>query len=84
VSFYSAAELAKYSPMTIFGTLEKIEERDHKEVWDRPPKGVKIRNPAFEATAAKYINGYITEVGVVPPQSFFTLATQKLGIKLYE
>ncbi len=84
VSFYSAAELAKYSPMTIFGTLEKIEERDQAEVWEKPPKGVKIRNPAFEATAAKYINGYVTEVGVIPPQSFFTLATQKLGIKLYE
>jgi len=84
VSFYSAAELAKYSPMTMLGTREKIEERDPKEVWDRPPKGVKIRNPAFEATAAKYINGYITEIGVIPPQSFFTLATQKLGIKIYE
>jgi ribose 1,5-bisphosphate isomerase len=84
VSFYSAAELFKYSPMTIFGTREKIEERDPKEVWDRPPKGVKVRNPAFEATAAKYINGYITEIGVIPPQSFFTMATQKLGIKLYE
>jgi len=84
VSFYSAAELSKYSPMTMFGTLEKIEERDPAEVWDKPPRGVRIRNPAFEATAAKYINGYITEAGVIPPQSFFTLATQKLGIKLYE
>ncbi len=84
VSFYSAAELYKYSPMTIFGTLEKIEERDHAEVWEKPPRGVKIRNPAFEATAAKYINGYITEAGVIPPQSFFTMATEKLGIKIYE
>ncbi|HSB46687.1 MAG TPA: S-methyl-5-thioribose-1-phosphate isomerase [Candidatus Bilamarchaeum sp.] len=84
VSFYSAAELYKYSPMTIFGTREKIEERDHREVWDRPARGVKITNPAFEATAAKYINGYITELGVIPPQSFFTMASQKLGIKLYE
>lgn len=84
VSFYSAAELFKYSPMTIFGTREKIEERDTAEVWEKPPKGVKVRNPAFEATAAKYINGYITEIGVIPPQSFFTMATQKLGIKLYE
>ena len=84
VSFFSAAELSKYSPMTMFGNLEKIEERDHHEVWDKPPRGVKIRNPAFEATAAKYINGYITEAGVIPPQSFFTLATEKLGIKIYE
>jgi ribose 1,5-bisphosphate isomerase len=84
VSFYSAAELYKYSPMTIFGNLERIEERAPAEVWERPPKGVKVRNPAFEATAAKYISGYITEAGVIPPQSFFSMASQKLGIKLYE
>lgn len=84
VSFYSAAELFKYSPMTIFGVREKIEERDPKEVWDKPARGVRVRNPAFEATAAKYINGYITEAGVIPPQSFFALATEKLGIKIYE
>lgn len=82
VSFYSAAELFKYSPMTMYGTRERIEERDSREVWDKPPKGVKIRNPAFEATAAKYINGYITESGVIPPESFFSMAAQKLGIKL--
>jgi ribose 1,5-bisphosphate isomerase len=84
VSFYSAAELYKYSPMTIFGTRERIEQRDPREVWERPPKGVRIENPAFEATAAKYISGYITEAGVIPPQSFFALATEKLGIKIYE
>ncbi len=83
VSFYSAAELSKYSSLTIYGHLEEIEERAKSEVWPKPPKGVKISNPAFEATAAKYMNGYITEVGVIPPQSFFTLATQKMGIKIY-
>ncbi len=83
VSFYCAAELSKYSPETIFGNLEKIEERDAKEVWDRPPRGVKIRNPAFEATASKYISGFITEAGVIPSQSFFAVATERLGIKIY-
>ena len=82
-SFYCAAELSKYSPKTMFGTRERIEERNPKEVWERPPKGVKIRNPAFEATSAKYINGYITEVGVIPASSFFAMATEKLGIRLY-
>lgn len=84
VSLYCCAELSKYSPKTMFGTLEKIEERDPKEVWERPARGVKIRNPAFEATAAKYISGYVTESGVIPAQSFFAVATEKLGIKLYE
>ncbi|HIH22601.1 TPA: S-methyl-5-thioribose-1-phosphate isomerase [Candidatus Micrarchaeota archaeon] len=82
VSFYSAAELYKYSPISLFGNLEKIEERDSKEVWDKPPKGLVVRNPAFDVTAAQYINGYITEAGVVPPQSLFTIASKQLGIEI--
>jgi ribose 1,5-bisphosphate isomerase len=84
VSFYSAAELYKYSPITFFGQLEKVEERDAKEVWDKPPKKLEIRNPAFEATSAQYIRAYITEMGIIPPQTLFTIASEKLGIKIYE
>jgi ribose 1,5-bisphosphate isomerase len=79
VSFYSAAELFKYNPATREGVREKIEERDPKEVWDKPPKGLRIRNPAFEVTAARYINGYITEEGVIPPQSLFSVAGKKIN-----
>jgi len=82
-SFYSAAELSKYSKMTFYGEREKIEQRDKKEIWEKPPRKVKISNPAFDVTSAKYLNGYITEVGVIPPPAFFTLATQKLGIRIY-
>lgn len=82
--FYSCAELFKYSPKTMFGERERIEQRDPKEVWERPPKKVKIANPAFEVTPAKYLSGYVTEQGVIPPQSFFSMASRKLGIKLYE
>jgi ribose 1,5-bisphosphate isomerase len=83
VSFYSAAELYKYSPATLFGNLEKIEERDPKEVWVNPPKGVKISNLAFDVTPSSYISGYITEAGVIPSQSFFALATERIGAKIY-
>ncbi|MEW5996161.1 MAG: S-methyl-5-thioribose-1-phosphate isomerase [Candidatus Micrarchaeota archaeon] len=79
VSFYSAAELYKYDPLTIYGAREKIEERDPAEVWERPPKGVKVSNPAFDATAARYINGYVTDAGVVPPQALWSIAMKKLG-----
>ncbi len=83
VSFYSAAELSKYSSMTFYGEREKIEQRNPKEVWENPSRKVRVGNPAFDVTSAKYINGYITEMGVIPPQAFFTLATKKLGIKIY-
>lgn len=38
-----------------------IENRALNEVWDRAPKGVKIRNPAFEFVGKKYIKRVITE-----------------------
>jgi len=82
VSFFSAAELSKFSPHTMYGVREKIEERNPKEVWDKSPRKVKVRNPAFDVTASSYINGYVTELGVIPPQSFFSLAAQKLGIEI--
>lgn len=82
ISFYSAAEVYKYSPLTLFGTREEIEQRNSKEVWDGAPKKLKILNPAFEAVAARYINGYITELGIVPPQSLFSVAAEKLGIDI--
>ncbi len=82
VSFYSCAELFKFSTATLEGNLETIEERDPKEVWEKPPKKVKILNPAFDVTAARYITGYVTEVGVIPSTSFFTIAAQKLGYQV--
>ncbi|MEK6981389.1 MAG: S-methyl-5-thioribose-1-phosphate isomerase [Candidatus Micrarchaeota archaeon] len=86
ISFYSAAETYKYSPKTFFGQREEVEERDTKEVWDKAPKSkyLIIRNPAFEVTANEYIRAYITESGIIPPQLFFAIASNKLGIKIYE
>jgi ribose 1,5-bisphosphate isomerase len=82
VSFFSAAELSKFSRFTMYGEREKIEERDSREVWDAPARGVRVRNPAFDVTASSYIAGYVTETGVIPAQSFFNVAAQKLGIRI--
>ena len=46
----------------------KIEQRDPKEVWDKPPKGVKIFNPAFEQIDIKKATGIITEIGIIKPK----------------
>lgn len=83
VSFYSAAELYKYSPLTLFGNREVLEERERTEVWTERIKNVEIRNPAFDATAARYINGYITEIGIVPPQMLWNVAMQKLELNTF-
>ncbi len=78
VSFFSCAETYKYDPLSLYGVKERIEQRNPKEVWERPPRKVKVSNPAFDVTAARYINGYITEAGIVSPSSLAGIAKKKL------
>ncbi len=78
VSFFSCAETYKYDPLTLYGVREKIEERNPKEVWEKPPKKVNVSNPAFDVTAARYINGYITEMGVISPSALSSIAKKKI------
>ena len=81
VRLYSCAELYKFDPLTVWGRMTEIEEREPAEVADpKKLKGVKIRNFAFDRTDAKYITGYITEKGVLPPQGFVSLAMREFGI----
>ena len=67
VPFYSAAELAKYDPVTRTGWKERIELRSSSEVWEKAPKKLKIDNYAFDLTESKYISAFITEKGVFKP-----------------
>ncbi|MBY9006702.1 MAG: S-methyl-5-thioribose-1-phosphate isomerase [Candidatus Lokiarchaeota archaeon] len=64
VPFYVASPLLKYNPQTSLGILEKIEMRSPNEIWENPPKGVKILNPAFETVSRRYIDGLISEAGI--------------------
>ena len=73
---YSCTNSWKFDPETIYGFEEKIEERDPKEVWENPPEGVKIFNPAFEIVAPDIITGVITEIGIFKPETL-VLEVQK-------
>ncbi len=70
--FVSVAEALKFDPETEPGEYGKIENRDAKEVWDRPPKGLKILNPAFDQTPANNVAAYITNVGIFRPSKIGT------------
>lgn len=69
ISAYSCTNSWKFDPHTLFGFEEEIEERDPNEVWENPPNGVEIRNPAFEVTTPDVFTGVITELGVYKPES---------------
>ena len=55
----------------------KIEQRDPKEVWDKPPKNVKIHNPAFEKILLNKTTGVITELGVLKPRKLIRKIRKK-------
>jgi len=47
-----------------------IEHRSLNEVWNKAPKNIKIKNPAFEFVRKKYITGIITEFGLMRYERF--------------
>jgi len=55
----------------------KIEERSPNEVWENPPKGVKIYNPAFEVVDIKKVKGIVTELGVIKPKKLYRTLRKK-------
>jgi methylthioribose-1-phosphate isomerase len=72
VPFFVAAPVSTFDPGTPRGSDIVIEERSEKEVLmvdtvRIAPRGSRALNPAFDVTPRKYVTGYITENGVVPP-----------------
>ena len=70
IPFYVAAPWATLDLATAHGDLIPIEQRDAREVThsngrQMTPHGVKIENPAFDVTPAKYITAIITERGIL-------------------
>lgn len=65
IPVYICANSWKFSSKNV-----KIEERSFKEIWNRAPKKIRIKNPAFEIIDAKYIKGIISELGILKPKEF--------------
>ncbi len=55
--FYVVSELLKFDPETLYGAYEGIEHRNPSEVWSEAPAKLSVRNPAFDVTPNRYING---------------------------
>jgi methylthioribose-1-phosphate isomerase len=70
IPFYVAAPTSTFDLTMKSGDEIPIEERHSREMthlhgFPVAPEGVRVRNPAFDVTPAKYITGIITEKGVV-------------------
>jgi methylthioribose-1-phosphate isomerase len=83
IPFYVAAPLSTIDFNTESGSLIPIEERDPREVThvfgkvQIAPDGVKVANPAFDVTPARYITAIITEKGAFYPKDIHKLADGK-------
>lgn len=65
IPLYIVADSWKFTRKKI-----KIEQRALNEVWDKAPRNIKIKNPAFEFVDKKYITGIITEFGIMKYETF--------------
>ncbi len=84
IPFYVAAPLSTIDFSIESGADIPIEERDPREVThvfgkvQIAPDGVKVANPAFDGTPARYITAIITEKGAFQPKDIHKLADGKL------
>src|SRR3989344_1406439 len=60
VPVYVVSDSWKYTNKSI-----PIENRKLNEVWDKAPRDIKIKNPAFEFVPKKYIKAIISEFGIL-------------------
>ncbi len=71
VPVYICTNSWKYDTASTDKKDTEIEQRDGKEVWDKPPKNVTIFNPAFEKIDLKKSKGIVSELGILKPKKFF-------------
>ncbi|MDT8358154.1 MAG: ribose 1,5-bisphosphate isomerase [Methanomicrobiaceae archaeon] len=83
-----AAETYKFAPRTILGEFIEIEERPDDEVLAREKAEqlphVRVRNPAFDVTPARYVDLIVTEMGAIPPELAYLIIREHLGWSIEE
>jgi methylthioribose-1-phosphate isomerase len=72
IPFYVAAPFSTFDPKMPTGAGIPVEERGEEEVRSMgsrrlTPSRSGVRNPAFDVTPAKYVSGFVTPLGVIPP-----------------
>lgn len=86
IPFYVAAPMSSIDFSMKSGDLIPIEERSPEEVTSvfgcrTAPEGVRVRNPAFDVTPAKYVTGIITEKGVFRPGDLHKISEEKRDLR---
>jgi len=87
--FYVVAPLSTFDPSIPDGSHIPIEERPAEEITRgfgrrTAPEGVKVYNPAFDVTPARFVTGIVTEAGLIekPDTAKIEAAFARAGQKL--
>jgi methylthioribose-1-phosphate isomerase len=80
IPFYVAAPSSTFDLTLKSGEAIPIEQRDSREIThgmgkQTAPDGIKVYNPAFDVTPARFIAGLITEKGLIQPVNTGTIRT---------
>ncbi|MEE9164456.1 MAG: S-methyl-5-thioribose-1-phosphate isomerase [Thermoplasmata archaeon] len=86
IPFYVAAPVSTFDFGLASGQDIPIEERAEQEIREigaesLTPPGSPVRNPAFDVTPARYVTGYITELGILRPEDLHALQDEVVGGK---
>ncbi len=67
----------KFSHETLLGRLITLEEGNPEQVVPRGQINpiITVRNPLFDVTGHEYIDAFITERGIIPPQGAYLIFT---------
>ncbi len=83
-----AAETYKFAPLTALGDFIPLEERPASEVLSDEIAAtlphVRVQNPAFDVTPAKYVDLIFTEQGAIPPSMAWLIIRDHLGWSIDE
>lgn len=77
IPVYICSTSWKYDAVSKYGLEEKIEERSSKEIWTNVPKGITVKNFAFEKINPLLITGIISELGILPVSQFLSVVVEK-------
>ncbi|MDY6788979.1 MAG: hypothetical protein SVV03_03365 [Candidatus Nanohaloarchaea archaeon] len=77
VPLYVCTDSLKLAPETGKGLKVEIEERLPSEVWENAPEGVEVRNPAFEKVKPRFIEGIVTELGILGAEKLSERAVEE-------
>ena len=83
IPFYVAAPVSTFDFSIASGKEIVIEDRSEEEVTEIDgyriaPDGCSALNPSFDMSEAKYVKGFITEIGVLSPSEISRINSAKL------